>query len=211
MKKVIMLLAVCAFGSANAQVSFKPGVKAGYSASTITGFGADYRNNFYLGAYGNLALGKVYNMQFELMYLRQGAENISIINYDFNQSKETVRTGGLYLEYVSLNLINKFNFDKFSLHIGPGLDILVADNESSNYPGGLNGGSYVGDAAYSIENEVDLTFNIGLGYNITDKLGVEARMRQGIIEPIYARSNDYSYSLSNLNRSFMVGLTYTFK
>lgn len=209
MKKVMMLLAIGAFGSANAQVSFKPGVKAGYSASTITGYGADYRNNFYLGAYGNLALGKVYNMQFELLYLRQGADNLQTTSYSYDSGNNRQnRPVNVPLDYISLNLINKFNFDKFNLHVGPGLDIKVSEEKMPSYIG-------IDDPydskPYSINNNVDLTFNIGLGYNITDQFGIEVRMRQGIIEPIYADANynaDYS---ANLNRSFMVGATYTFK
>lgn len=209
MKKVILLLTVCAFGSANAQVSFKPGVKAGYSASTITGYGADYRNNFYLGAYGNLALGKVYNMQFELMYLRQGADNVQTTSYSYDlgnyiQNKPV----NVPLDYFSLNLINKFNFDKFNLQIGPGLDFKVSEEKTPSYIGLDNP---YDSKPYSIDNNVDLTFNVGLGYNITDQFGIEARMRQGIIQPIYADASynaDYS---ANLNRSFMVGVTYTFK
>lgn len=209
MKKVMMLLAIGAFGSANAQVSFKPGVKAGYSTSTITGYGADYRNNFYLGAYGNLALGKVYNMQFELLYLRQGADNLQTTSYSYDSGNNRQnRPVNVPLDYISLNLINKFNFDKFNLHVGPGLDVKVSEEKIPTYPEG--GGVFYDANIYYINNDVDLTFNIGLGYSITDQFGIEMRMRQGIIEPIYANSNNFTSS-SHLNRSFMVGATYTFK
>lgn len=209
MKKVMMLLAIGAFGSANAQVSFKPGVKAGYSASTITGYGVDYRNNFYLGAYGNLALGKVYNMQFELLYLRQGADNLQTTSYSYDSGNNRQnRPVNVPLDYISLNLINKFKFDKFNLHVGPGLDVKVSEEKIPTYPEG--GGVFYDANIYYINNDVDLTFNIGLGYSITDQFGIEMRMRQGIIEPIYANSNNFTSS-SHLNRSFMVGATYTFK
>src|SRR5690606_30356408 len=125
---ITLAIALLAFGFSNAQVSFKPGVKAGYSTSTITGYGADYRNNFYLGAYGNLALGKVYNMQFELMYLRQGADNIQTTSYSYDSGNYIQnRPANVPLDYISLNLINKFKFDKFNLHIGPGLDVKVSE------------------------------------------------------------------------------------
>lgn len=209
MKKVILLLAICAFGSASAQVSFKPGVKAGYSSSTITGYGADYRNNFYLGAYGNLALGKVYNMQFELMYLRQGADNIQTTSYSYDSSNyRQNKPVNVPLDYISLNFINKFKFDKFNLHVGPGLDIKVSEEKIPTSPEGS--GVYYESPVYTVNSDVDLTFNIGLGYNITDEFGIELRMRQGIIEPIYANSSNFTSS-SHLNRSFMVGATYTFK
>lgn len=196
------------FGISNAQVSFKPGVKAGFSSSTITGYGADYRNSFYLGAYGNLALSKVYNMQFELMYLRQGADNVQTTSYSYDTGNYKLnKPVNVPLDYISLNLINKFNFDKFNLHIGPGLDVKVSEEKMPDY---VIVDSYYDTKPYSINNDVDLTFNIGLGYNITDQFGIEVRMRQGIIEPIYANSNNFTSS-SHLNRSFMVGATYTFK
>lgn len=209
MKKILMFLTVCTIGTANAQVSFKPGVKAGYSSSTITGYGADYRNNFYLGAYGNLALGKVYNMQFELLYLRQGANNIQTTSYSYDSGNYILnKPVDVPLDYISLNLINKFNFDKFNLQIGPGLDVKVSEEKIPTYT--IGGGVLYDSPVYSNNSDLDLTLNIGLGYNITDNFGVEARMRQGIIEPIYANSNIYTSS-SHLNRSFMVGVTYTFK
>lgn len=210
MKKLLLFAALCTFGAADAQVSFKPGVKAGYSASTITGYGADYRNNFYLGAYGALNLGKVYTMQFELMYLRQGANNVPVFTTDYNSPNyaTTMDRTDVSLNYLSLNLINKFNFDKFFLQIGPGLDIKVSEEGPSSY---IDFESPYENKPYTIDNSVDLTFNIGLGYNITEQLGVEARMRQGIIEPVYVNNSSYYDSSSHLNRSFMVGVTYAFK
>ncbi len=208
MKKIFVATALLVFGISNAQVSFKPGVKAGFSSSTITGYGADYRNSFYLGAYGNLALSKVYNMQFELMYLRQGADNVQTTSYSYDTGNYKLnKPVNVPLDYISLNLINKFNFDKFNLHIGPGLDVKVSEEKMPDY---VIVDSYYDTKPYSINNDVDLTFNIGLGYNITDQFGIEVRMRQGIIEPIYANSNNFTSS-SHLNRSFMVGATYTFK
>ena len=208
MKKIFVATALLVFGISNAQVSFKPGVKAGFSSSTITGYGADYRNSFYLGAYGNLALSKVYNMQFELMYLRQGADNVQTTSYSYDIGNYKLnKSVDVPLDYISLNLINKFNFDKFNLHIGPGLDVKVSEEKMPDY---VIVDSYYDTKPYSINNDVDLTFNIGLGYNITDQFGIEVRMRQGIIEPIYTNSNNFTSS-SHLNRSFMVGATYTFK
>lgn len=207
MKKVLIVAVLLVSALSNAQVSFKPGVKAGFSSSTITGYGADYRNNFYLGAFGNLALGKVYNMQFEMLYLRQGAENLQVTAYSYDGTNRLIKPTNVPLDYLSLNLINKFNFNKFNMQIGPGIDFKVSEEQIPTYAEGT--GVYYDNQVYSINAGVDLTFNIGLGYNITPQLGVEARMRQGIIEPIYANLANYS-SQSHLNRSFQVGVTYTF-
>lgn len=208
MKKVLTATVLLISMMSSAQVSFKPGVKGGFSSSTITGYGADSRNNFYLGAFGNLALSKMYNMQFELLYLRQGAENIQITGYSNDGTNRLLKPINVPLDYLSLNLINKFNFDKFNMQIGPGIDFKISEEQIPTYSEGT--GVYYDRAYYGINTGVDLTFNIGLGYNITPQLGIEARMRQGILEPIYANVENYS-STSHLNRSFQVGVTYTFK
>ena len=208
MKKIIIAAVLLVSTLSSAQVSFKPGVKGGFSSSIITGYGADYRNNFYLGAFGNLALGKMYNMQFELLYLRQGADNLQVKAFSNDGTNRQIKPTNVPLDYLSLNLINKFNFDKFNMQIGPGIDFKISENQIPTYPEGT--GVYYDNAVYDINTGVDLTFNIGLGYSITPQLGIEARMRQGILEPIYANVGNYT-SGSHLNRSFQVGITYMFK
>ncbi len=210
MKKILLLLTIVSFGTANAQVSFKPGVKAGFSASTVTGLGGEYRNSFYLGLYGNLKLTRVYNMQFEMMYLRQGVNDIQSYSYDnYNyQYRPTGVRGDVPLDYLSLNLINKFNFGNFNMHLGPGIDFKVSEHTGGTYYN-TNGSYY--EPLYTNNSGVDLTFNFGVGYNFNENFGIEARMRQGLIEPIYSNASYYSDYNSNLNRSFMVGVTYTFK
>jgi len=209
MKKLVLALAFFAFAQTNAQVTFEPGVKAGYSASTITNIGADYRSDFYVGAYGLLKLTKVYNMQFEVMYLRQGATNYKWMEVqNGNYNVQTVRTDDVKLNYISLNFINKFNVDKFNFHVGPGLDIKVSQNpnEYLNY---YNNDYYYNSFAYDSNVGIDLTLNLGLGYQITPNLGFEARMRLGLVEPVDFNGN-YYFGDSNLNRSYLIGLNYTF-
>lgn len=209
MKKLLLSLALMGFMSTQAQVSFKPGVKAGYSSSTLNAMDADYRNDFYIGAFGSLNLTKVYSMQFELMYLRQGVNNYSWLETGYDGSgytRQNVLTEDIHLNYISLNFINKFKFDKFNIHAGPGLDIKV--NKDSKI---LNDYSYTYNSYYGYyeNSDIDLTFNIGLGYNFTPNLALDLRMRQGLIEPVYG-TNSYS-AKSNLNRSFQLGLSYMFK
>lgn len=210
MKKILFVVAFIAFGKANSQVSFKPGVKAGFSSSTVTGLGGEYRNNFYLGLYGKLNLTRVYNMQFEMMYLRQGVNNIQTYSYnDTNYQYVPGKSGNAPLDYLSLNFINKFNFGKFNMHVGPGLDFKVSEQEGIHYNNTYNG--IYQEPLYTNNSGIDLTFNFGVGYSITDNIGIEARMRQGLIEPIYSNASYYSDYGANLNRSFLIGVNYTFK
>lgn len=210
MRKILVLVAFGVFSQMQSQVTFDAGVKAGYSASVISGLDADYRNSFYAGAYGSLNFTKVYNMQFEALFLQQGVNNLRIVTTDYGYYNNiTVYEEDVRLNYLSLNLINKFNFNKFNLHIGPGIDIKISEPDRARYYNYPDYGSST--FLYSNNSDVDLTVNIGLGYNITDQLSIEARMRQGIVEPIYVNSYSYYNYSANLNRSFLVGLNYRFK
>lgn len=210
MKKIYFAIAFLTFTASNAQVSFKPGIKAGYSASTIANIGADYRSDFYVGAFGLLKLTKVYNMQFEVMYLRQGAMNFKWTEVQYgNVNTQTFKTEDIKLNYISLNFINKFNIEKFNFHAGPGLDIKVSENPYNYNYDYYYTGNYYDSYPYTSNSSVDLTFNFGLGYQITPNLGFDARMRIGLIEPIDINGG-YYFDNANLNKSFLVGLNYTF-
>lgn len=207
MKKILLALTILAYSQTEAQVSFKPGLKAGYTASRLTNLDADYKSDFYVGAYGLLKLTKVYNMQFEMMYLRQGVSNFKWTELQYGDyTRQTLHNDDINLNYISLNFINKFNIDKFSFHVGPGLDILISDNNSTNYD--YNSYEY-NNVGYSDNAEVDLTLNLGVGYQITPNLGIEGRMRIGVVEPVYF-NNSYNQDY-HANQSFQVGLNYTFK
>ena len=204
MKKILIAIAFLAFTQSKAQVTFSPGLKAGYSASNITNLGTDYRNDFYIGGFGLLKLTEFYNMQFEVMYLRQGA-----MNYKWNQSQGSnpnFKKTDIKLNYISFNFINKFNVKKFNFHAGPGLDIKVSE-DPYNYNEVMIGGN--SSFPYESNSPVDLTINLGVGYQITPNLGFDARMRMGIIEPIYT-SGYYFFNGNSLNKSFLIGLNYTF-
>lgn len=211
MRKIIVLVAFGIFSQVQSQVTFDAGVKAGYSASTISGLDTDYRNSFYAGAFGSLNFTKVYNMQFEAMFLQQGVSNLRTITTDYGSFPNNiiVHEENVRLNYLSFNLINKFNFKKFSLHAGPGIDVKISEPDRApyyNYPT-----SDYTTFMYSNNSDIDLTVNLGLGYKITEQLSVEGRMRLGIVEPIYVNSHNYNNYSANLNRSFLIGLSYTFE
>ena len=88
MKKAFYLLAIL-FGCvtfSNAQVSFKPGIRAGLNFSHFSKGDDSYyndgftsrrdfgsRTDFYLGFFGDLKLTKYYSLQPEINYSRQGS------------------------------------------------------------------------------------------------------------------------------------------
>lgn len=196
MKKIISLLALIISTIAFSQVTFNPGIRAGANFSHFTNkaqwysyMDLDYYGNadpnmefktktdFYLGLFGNIRFAKFYALQPEINYSRQGAKLETNINNWNGQI--------LTASYVSLQLVNKFYFNKFNIHFGPTLEFLV---EQKNF-----------DAA----NEVDLGITAGAGFDITENFGVEARVKKGFV-PVYSFYNDHS------NITFQAGVYYTF-
>lgn len=198
MRKIILLIALLAMGisAAQAQVSFKPGIRAGANFSKITQTNSDFKTDFYVGVLGELNLGRFYTMQPEINYTRQGASNISMQYYDYQTQVNVYEKRDLTISYVSLSLINKLNLPSgFNFHIGPTIDIETDANRYSN-------------------SEVDLAFVFGFGYSVTNNLTFEARIKKGIIdvfESDYFYHNHYDdYNDYNTNLLFQIGLSYTF-
>jgi len=197
MKKIFIIAMLAFFGMTQAQVTFKPGLRAGANFSHFTK-GDNYndyyydnngnyvsspnsvdfksKTDFYLGFYGALHLTKYYTLQPEIDYSRQGS-----IFKGTNGARET-----LEVSYLSIAIANKFTFsDKFNVHLGPTIDFVVDNN-------------------FDTESEVDLAFFLGAGYNFTKNFGIEARIKKGII-PVHDSFDDY-----HTNVVFSIGGTYTF-
>jgi len=196
MKKII-LLAVFALGlsSLSAQVSFKPGLRAGLNFAKITQTESTSKTDFYIAGFGELKLTKYYTLQPEISYSNQGAKDINLGYYDYNTSSYVIEEKDFSVSYISFAVINKFTFnDKFNFHVGPTIDFQSGKNVYTN-------------------SDVDLAFVLGLGYNVTPNLAIEGRVKKGIIDIL---ESDYHYSNSansgsyNTNFLFQLGLSYTF-
>lgn len=203
MIKKLLLVGCIALGATNgsyAQDKFTPGIRGGLSLANLTNTGADYKSDFYIGLQFPIHLARFYTLQPEINYTRQGAKNANMVlsrddhrNGNYNELRKT----SINLSYIDLNVINKFRFDKLNLHVGPGLAVLT------------DGGKYT-------DFNFDLTLNFGVGYKITNQLGVEARWRIGAISVIdnygYWKYDNYYWEEDDsiLNTSFQIGLNYTF-
>ncbi len=198
MKKTLLAIALFFTGllAVNAQVSFKPGVRGGLNFATLTQTESDYKTDFYVGIFGELKLGRFYTMQPEIIYTNQGASNVMVGRYDYNQGQTITERRDLTFTYISLSLVNKFNLPSgVNFHIGPTFDIEANTNYYSN-------------------SGVDLAFVFGIGYNITNDLAIEARLKKGIVDVYYSDYyDDYYYYYHNdyhTNFLFQLGLSYTF-
>lgn len=192
--KGILILIFTFFGiqQADAQVTFRPGLRGGANFSHFTK-GSDYyydpynssnnysnnidyasKTDFYIGFYGALKLSKYYTLQPEIDYSAQGS------NY-----RSSIKSVDLDVDYLSFEVLNKFTFtNKFNIHFGPALDFVVNRN-------------------FNPDANVDMAFVLGMGINFTPNFGIEARVKKGIIPVI-------DYNDSHTNVVFSLGGTYTF-
>lgn len=175
---------------AMAQVTFNPGLRTGvnfaklskgsnniiygsswYNSSPVT---SDYtiktKADFYAGFQANIRFSKLYALQPEINYSRQGAE----INYKENGQNKTTNFN---VSYVGMGLVNKFYMDRFNVNIAPFLDIQLDSNKDVDVP-------------------FDFGIQLGAGYDITDNIGVEARFKRGIIPIISEDANHNNVVIS---------------
>ncbi|MDV6169280.1 porin family protein [Flavobacterium sp. DG1-102-2] len=204
MKKIIGVLISLFALNAAAQVTVKPGVRAGLNLSTITNSELDTKADFYVGGFVAIKFAKFYTLQPEINYSRQGAKG-HFESIDFDPVAPPSRQEVDYsLQYVSLTVMNKFTFaESFSVMVGPSLDFKVSDNFTGYAKDDLIG--------------FDLGLNTGIGYTLPIGLTVEARYKLGLID-IFGDNYDYNnddYYNDNiddirLNSVIQLGLAYTF-
>jgi len=208
MKKSISVAMFCLFGllQSNAQVSFSPGIKGGLNFAHFTQTtdpNQKYTNltDFYVGFLGELNLSKVYSLQPEILYTRQGS------GYERREANNTITAYDIKVSYLSLGLANKFKFNKFNLHVGPTVDININDKGktlATTYNNDVNNDPYFYNFYDYKYTPIDLAVFIGAGYDITDNFGVEARIKKGLIDV-----TDWGSGGSNV--VFQTGVYYKFK
>jgi hypothetical protein len=184
--------------TANAQVTFKPGLRAGANLSKITNTDFDYKPGFYISAFGALKLTKFYTLQPEVGYSSQGTKG----DLSFNRNgRDWTESADISLDYVTFSLINKFTLtDAINVHVGPTFDI--GTNTKDN-----------------MDDDVDVGVTAGIGYTFPFGLAIEARVKKGFVDVIddYYYTNEEGYSDYydyngdvNSNLVFQLGVTYSF-
>ncbi|SHL37843.1 outer membrane beta-barrel protein [Flavobacterium saccharophilum] len=193
---LIVAIAFLGFQKGQAQTSFKPGLRGGFSFSTISETRSSYKTDFYVGAFGEINITKIYGLQPEITYSRQGSNNVG---YYFNDNTQTelVKFRDLQLGYLSFTLLNKLTFGPgIQIQFGPAVDVLVNDNLDK------------------VEMYNDLTLISGIAYRLPSGLTFEARLKKGILDVFdssyYNDRNDYLFGSYNTNVNFQLGLSYAF-
>lgn len=198
-KLAAVLLLFFAVINIQAQTTFKPGLRAGLSLSTISEMHADYRPDFYIGGFGEINLTKRYALQPEINYIRQGSNNVARNFIDPNTQTEKIVYQDLQMSYLSIAVINKFTFGQgFQIQFGPALDVLLNDNLAFR-------------KTYN-----DLSFVTGLAYKMPSGLAFEFRFKKGLLDVLdsdyyYNNSNShYLFGDYNTNVNFQIGVSYSF-
>ncbi|PZR15590.1 MAG: PorT family protein [Flavobacterium psychrophilum] len=202
MKRIILLSVFLFALQAEAQVTVKPGVRAGLNLASVTNMDADIKPDFYIGGFVGIKLASFYTLQPEISYSRQGANSARF--YDpYVIPGPYVTEKDYELQYVSLAVMNKFTFaESFYGIVGPSLDFKVSDNFNAEED----------DDAFG----VDFALNGGIGYTLPMGLSIEARYKLGLVDvfgDIY--NDDYYYEDDNydnikLNSVLQIGVAYTF-
>jgi hypothetical protein len=207
MKKVFFIVFFTILGvlQSGAQVSFKPGIKAGLNFSKFTNSETSSKKDFYLGGLLNIKFNKIYTLQPELIYSKQGAfkTEYPLMNYDPMVSYQT-RKVEYTLNYLSFGVMNEFTIGNgFYFVAGPSLDFKVADNFNENYASDPIG--------------FDLAFVGGIGYSFPNVLSLDARFKQGLVDIFgnnFNTNNDTNgngnYDEIVLNQLFQLGISYSF-
>ncbi|MTH17805.1 outer membrane beta-barrel protein [Flavobacterium sp. LC2016-01] len=199
MNKYISLTIVALFSviNINAQVSFNPGLRGGFSFSTISETKSTYKTDFYVGAFGEINITKKYALQPEITYSRQGSDNVGY--YLDNTEPKTVKYRDLQLGYLSFTLLNKFTFGPgIQIQFGPAVDVLVNDNLDK------------------VETYNDLSLITGVAYRLPSGLTFEARLKKGLLDVFdssyYNDKNDYYlFGSYNTNVNIQLGISYAFR
>lgn len=201
MKKLVFsALCVLGFTASQAQVEFRPGLRTGvnfshFTQSTNPNEKYSALSDFYLGLIGELDLSKVYSLQPEINYSRQGSK------FEQRQPDNSIYKDEVKISYLSIGITNKFKFSKFNFYVGPSIDININDK-------GKDLTTQYNQNYYYYDNDitpVDFTFMAGVGASFTKNLGIDFRIKRGILD-VY----DFGNGDSGQNVVISAGVFYTF-
>lgn len=201
MRKVTLIAFVLFIGliTSQAQVKVSPGLRGGLNLTRLTNIdNNNMKSEYYIGGLVDIKFNKLFTLQPELTYSRQGSNGIIYFEDGFNPEKTKYD-----LNYITAGAVAKFYFNGQGFHVlaGPSVDFKVDDNF----------GRYGFDPI-----DVDLAFVGGIGYTLPNGLTFEARFKQGFIDIYgYDGIDDYddngNYDDVILNQVFQFGISYTFK
>lgn len=197
MKKIFFLAIITGLSLPGlAQREKSVGIRAGVNVSRITRTVFTARPAFYAGLTGEVRINKVYALQAELGYSGQGA--LGELNVARNY-KRTFSASGIRTDYFTMGIMNKLSFNRaFSLMTG-----VSGEQEMSGHP--------------VLNRTADIAMAVGAEYKFPSGLGLEMRVKQGLVNifdifPYTTR--EYTGNLlmgSHTNLVLQAGMVYYFK
>lgn len=206
-KRLLTALAVATFGIMNAQ-DVKFGTKFGLNISTLAGNIQNTKNklDFHAGLFAEIEVSDIFSVQPEILYSNQGTKAEE--NYiDPMRKLEVNLTQDLSYLYIPI-MAKLYIFEDFYLEAGPQIGFLLNAEQvaevSGTYYGKVINDSETVDNKENL-NSKDFGANIGLGMNITKRIGASARYTAGLSNI----DNETRGSEIN-NRNLAVSLLYNF-
>ena len=108
---IVIIIALLAITNLQAQVTFKPGLRAGLNLSKITQSDASTRTDFYIAGFGELKLTKYYTLQPEISYSKQGGNDVLVEIFNNQTGNYDLSKEDISVDYISLAIVNKFTFN----------------------------------------------------------------------------------------------------
>ena len=196
MKNIILVFVISflSFSSfSQSKTSF--GLRSGVNIANLSNANLETKNGLYLGAFVNIKISELYELQPELGYSNQGANAKNIMNENVD------------IHYISVSITNKFFVKNSGFHfiITPGFDFDSDD-------------TFIGLANSSEGNDVtfiDLNIGLGVGIDFKNGLGIEARYKRGLIDVFSGDWHSFDSQLyedeNQFNTVFQLGIYYKFK
>jgi len=169
MKKKLLLISLLIIAAvATKAQEFNGGILAGIAGTEISGdrLSGPNKAGIYAGAYVNRYFSQRSSVQMELDYIQKGSRS----NPD---STNNFQSYLLRLNYIELPVHYRYDFiEQASVETGLSLGVLVHSYEEANGYEWTSGPDF---------KPIDLSFNIGLFYSLTEDLRINVRYSNSIL------------------------------
>ncbi|BAP31575.1 uncharacterized protein CHSO_2538 [Chryseobacterium sp. StRB126] len=195
------------------------GIKAGGNSAYFSEqkFGMNSQKlGFHAGAFVNIPISKQFSFQPEVLYNQMGARDVAY-STETTTGATTVKTKGeskVTMNYISVPLMVQMRpTDKFYIEAGPEFSYFIngktkGEATVASTTGGITtttSSSQSDDLNKDAINRFNFGLGLGLGYDITNNIGISARYTNSLTKIEKSRP-----AAENNNRVFQLGLNYKF-
>lgn len=195
------------------------GIKAGGNSAYFSEqkFGMNTQKlGFHAGVFVNIPISKQFSLQPEVLYNQMGAKDVAY-STETTTGATTVKTKGeskITMNYISVPLMLQMRpADKFYIEAGPEFSYFIngktkGEATVSSTTGGVTTtttNSQSDDINKDNINKFNFGLGLGLGYDITNNIGISARYTNSLTKIEKSRP-----AAENNNRVFQLGLNYKF-